>query len=215
MISPGRDRSGARRASGGSGGPSGSGGSGGSGGPGGGGGDPRDPAGRGPGSSDGDPGQGPGGPSGPGGGRIGPTGHRTLVVLLLVGLVGGWALRPLALRAGVVEPRIGWGTIGLVLFLAAAVGVTAWTTRRTVRRDRAALGHHQAVNRLALGQACSLVGAVLLGGYAGYGMAQLGLSDPSAQSRLLHAGAAAVGSALLLGAALWLQHACRVPGDDS
>ena len=207
MISPGRDRSGARRASaGGSGGPGGSGGSGGSGG-----GDPRDPSGRGRGPGD-DPGEGPGGP---GGGRIGPTGHRTLVVLLLVGLVGGWALRPLALRAGVVEPRIGWGTIGLILFLAAAVGVTAWTTRRTVRRDRSALGHHQAVNRLALGQACSLVAAFLLGGYAGYGMAQLGLSDPSAESRLLHAGAAAVGSALLLGAALLLQHACRVPGNDS
>ena len=157
----------------------------------------------------------PDGTGGPEGGRVGPTGHRTLVVLLVVGLVGGWALRPLALRAGVVEPRIGWGTIGLILFLAAAVGVTAWTTRRTVRRERFALAHHQAVNRLALAQACSMVGALLLGGYAGYALAQLGLSDPSAESRLLHAGAAGVGSALLLGAALLLERACRVPGDDA
>ena len=157
----------------------------------------------------------PGDRDGGAGGRIAPTGHRTLVVLLVVGLVGGWALRPLALRAGVVEPRIGWGTIGLILFLAAAVGVTAWTTRRTVRRARFALAHHQAVNRLALAQACSMVGAFLFGGYAGYALAQLGLSDPSAESRLLHAGAAGVASALLLGAALLLERACRVPGDDS
>ncbi|MCW2817558.1 MAG: hypothetical protein JWR42_345 [Marmoricola sp.] len=188
MSSPGRDRSEDRRTTRGAGGPS-------------------DPSRRGDGPSE-DP------EDGAGGGRIGPTGHQTLVVLLLVGLVGGWALRPLALRLGVVEPRIGWTTIGLVLFLAAAVGVTAWTTRRTVRRERFALAHHQAVNRLALAKACSIVGAVLLGGYSGYALAQLGLSDPSAESRLLHAGAAAVASALLLGASLLLERACKVPGGD-
>ncbi len=80
-----------------------------------------------------------------------------------MGLVGGWLLRPMALRVGFVEPRVGWGTIGLLLFLAASVAATAWVTRRTVRRDRAALPHHTAVNRLALGKACSLVGAVLTG----------------------------------------------------
>ena len=161
--------------------------------------DPRDPAG---GEEQGPP------------GSVGPTDHRPLVVLLVVGLVGGWVLRAISLRTGMIEPRVGWGSLGLLLFLVASVGATAWTTRRTVRRERFALAHHQAVNRLALAKACSLVGAVLCGGYAGYALAQLGVSDPGATARLARSGAAAVLCALLVTFALLLEHACRVPPDD-
>lgn len=136
------------------------------------------------------------------------------MVAAVVGLVAGWALRPLALRFGFVEPDVTWGSILLLLLVALVVGLSAWATRRVVRRDRSALPHHQGVNRLALGKACALVGALLLGGYLGYAMAQLGVGDAASALRLRRSGAAAVASVLVTGAALALEHACRVPGDD-
>ena len=48
--------------------------------------------------------------------------------------------------------------------------------------------HHQAVNRLALGKACALVGALLLGGYLGYALAQLGVGDAASALRLRRSG---------------------------
>ena len=136
------------------------------------------------------------------------------MVAAVVGLVAGWALRPLALRFGFVEPDVTWGSILLLLLVALVVGWSAWATRRVVRRDRSALPHHQAVNRLVLGKACALVGALLLGGYLGYALAQLGVGDAASALRLWRSGAAAVASALVTAAALALEHACRVPGDD-
>ena len=71
-----------------------------------------------------------------------------------------------------------------LFFVAAVVGGTAYVTRRTVRRDRFDLAHHQAVNRLVLGKACALVGALVVGGYLGYALAQLGVDEPAADVRL-------------------------------
>jgi len=74
----------------------------------------------------------------------------------------------------------------------------------------AALAAHQAVNRLVLGKTCALVGALLLGGYAGYALAQLGVGTPAAQERLLRSSLAALAALAMTGAALLLEHACRV-----
>ena len=38
------------------------------------------------------------------------------------------------------------------------------------------------MNRLVLGKACALVGALALGGYLGYAVAQLGVADPAADT---------------------------------
>ncbi len=129
----------------------------------------------------------------------------------VLGLVLGWAVRPLALRFGYAEPEVSLLTVSLLLFGAAIVGGAAYLTRRTVQRDRFALAHHQAVNRLVLAKACALVGALLAGGYLGYAMAQLGVGDPASTTRLWRSALAASAAGCGTGAALLLEFACRVP----
>jgi hypothetical protein len=147
-------------------------------------------------------------------GRILPTGPGPLVVAGVIGLVLGWSIRPLALRFDYPEPSVSFTSIGALFFVAAIIGATAYSTRRTVRRNRLDLAHHQAVNRLVLGKACALVGALALGGYLGYAVAQLGVSAPAADERLWHALLGALGALAATVAALMLEHACRVPDDD-
>ena len=144
-------------------------------------------------------------------GTITPTGPGPLVIAGVLGLVLGWAVRPICLRMGYAEPDVSLLTIGLLFFAAAIIGGTAYVTRRTVQRNRFDLAHHQAVNRLVLGKACALAGAFLVGAYLGYAMAQLGVGDPASATRLWRSCLAAVGAALVMGAALLLELACRVP----
>ena len=144
-------------------------------------------------------------------GRIGPTGPATLVAAGVPGLVLGWAIRPLSLRLGYVEPGISLLTVGLLFFSAAIIGGSAYLTHRTVQRDRFALAPHQAVNRLVLAKACAVVGALLTGCYLGYALAQLGVGDPASVTRLWRSGAAGLGAGAVTTAALLLEQACRVP----
>ena len=144
-------------------------------------------------------------------GTITPTGPGPLVVAGVLGLVLGWAVRPVSLRTGFAEPDVSFVTIGLFFFAAAVIGATAYFTRRTVQRNRFELAHHQAVNRLVLGKACALAGAFLLGAYLGYAVAQLGVDVPAAEARLWRSCLAALGAALVTVAALLLELACRVP----
>ena len=147
-------------------------------------------------------------------GTIRPTGPGPLVVLGVVGLVLGWGVRPLALRLGYAEPDVTWAPITLLAFVAAIIGGSAYLTRRVVRRDRFSLAPHQAVNRLVLGKACALVGALLTGGFLGYALAQLGVQDPAAWTRQWRSLLAAAAAAAATVAALLLEHACRVPPGD-
>ena len=147
-------------------------------------------------------------------GRIQPTGPGPLVVAGVIGLVLGWSIRPLALRFDWAEPNVSFTAIGALFFVAAIIGATAYGTRRTVRRNRQDLAHHQAVNRLVLGKACALVGSLALGGYLGYALAQLGVANPASDTRLWHALLGALGALAATLAALALEHACRVPHDD-
>ena len=101
----------------------------------------------------------------------------------------------------------------LLLFVAAIVGGSAYLTRRAVRRTARDLLPHQAVNRLVLGKACALAGALIGGGYLGYAVAQLGVGDPAATTRLWRSSLAGLAGIALSAAALLLEHACRVPKD--
>jgi hypothetical protein len=144
-------------------------------------------------------------------GTVRPTGPAGPSIFAALGLVAGWAVRPLTLRTGVVEPRVTWLAIGLVWFLAAVVAGAAWSTWRA-RRERIRLEPHRAVNRLVLGKACALVGAALAGGYAGFALAHINVPDAgNAATQLWHAVLAALGGVALLVAALLLEQACRVP----
>jgi hypothetical protein len=147
-------------------------------------------------------------------GRIRVTGPGPLVVAGVLGLVLGWAIRPISLRLDQPEPNVSLTSIAALVFVAATIGATAYLTRRTVRRNRADLAHHAAVNRLVLGKACALVGALALGGYVGYAVAQLGVSNPAADTRFWRSLLAALGSLALMVTALLLEQACRVPKAD-
>ena len=144
-------------------------------------------------------------------GTITPTGPGPLVVAGVLGLVLGWAVRPISLQMGFAEPDVSLLTIGLLLFAAAIIGITAYATRRTVQRNRFDLAPHQAVNRLALGKACAIAGAFLVGAYLGYALAQLGVGDPSSTTRLWRSCLAALAAGVVMGTALLLELACRVP----
>lgn len=147
-------------------------------------------------------------------GTVRPTGPAGPSVFAAIGLVAGWLVRPLSIRAGAAEPRVSWLGIGLVWFLAAAVAGAAWSTARA-RRTGVRLEPHRAVNRLVLGKACALVGAALAGGYAGFALAHLGVADSgAATTQLWHGLVAALGGVAMLVAALLLEQACRVPDDD-
>ena len=158
-----------------------------------------------------DEGQGPQLPRG----TVVQTGPGLLTAALVLGLVVGWGVRSVCLRMRYAEPDVSSLSILLPYFAAALVGGTAYLTWRTVQRRRADLAHHHAVNRLVLGKACALVGALLTGGYVGYALAQLGVDDPAAGTRLWRSALAALGALGVTVAALLLELACRVPrGDD-
>ncbi len=144
-------------------------------------------------------------------GTIRPTGPGPLVGFGVTGLVLGWSVRAFALRFGYAEPRVSLISVALLLFAAAGIGATAYLTRRAVRSHRHDLPHHHAVNRLVLGKAAALVGILITGGYAGYALAQLGVSGAMADARLWRSALAAVAAGSVTAAALLLELACRVP----
>lgn len=161
----------------------------------------------------------PGTPAGPDPARLGPTSPGVLVALALVGLVLGWALRPLATASGRPAPQVGWLPPLALLLVAAILGYAAWATHRTLQapdggRPRGRLLAHQAVNRLVLAKSCALVGALVGGGYAGFALTWLGSRAELSGQRILHSLVAAVACGLVVVASLLLERACRVREDD-
>ena len=61
-------------------------------------------------------------------------------------------------------PVISWAQPIALWLVAAVIGVTAWQTHRAVQVRRERLEPHQAVNRLVLGRAGALVGALVAAG---------------------------------------------------
>ena len=143
-----------------------------------------------------------------------PTPPGVVTAWAVAGLVGGWALHPLAERLGGTAPVISWVQPAALLLLAVTVGVTAWQTWRSIQIRHERLEPHRAVNRLVLGRAAALVGALVAGGYAGYAVSWLGTDAELAGQRVLRAGVAALMSVLLVVAGLVLERACRVDTDD-
>jgi hypothetical protein len=148
-------------------------------------------------------------------GRIGTTGPGPLVALGVVAFVLGWALRPLSLRLRDEAPLVSWVPV-LVLFLVAAILTgAAWSTYRTLQVRGQRLPPNQAVNRLVLAKACALAGAVVAGGYLGYALSWVGVSEGElAQQRLVRSALAGVAGLLIVVASLTLERACRVRRED-
>jgi Protein of unknown function (DUF3180) len=153
-------------------------------------------------------------------GRVRPTRITVLLAAVGVGLVVGWFGGALLERSDGVAPTVPWTSVGVMAFAAAVLGATAWSTWRTIHRQRRWIDPHKAVNRLVLAKASALVGALTAGLYAGFGARFLDdLSAPLPQERVIRAGLVVLAAVLVVVAALLLEHACRVPkppeGEDA
>lgn len=146
-------------------------------------------------------------------GHVRATGAGLLAGWAIVGIFGGWAVRPLTQRYADSSPVVTWLQVFVLFFVAVVLGGIAWSTRRTVAR-RELLEPHRAVNRLVMAKACALVGALVAGGYAGYAVSWIGMQAELAEQRMGRSALAAVGGLLMCAAALLLERACRVRDDD-
>jgi hypothetical protein len=127
----------------------------------------------------------------------------------------GWLVRPLSVRTGGPAPTVGWLPVIALAFIAAFVGATAWSTYAGVQRRHERLEPHHAVNRLVLAKASALAGSLVAGGYFGYALSWLGLTDAAlARQRVVHALLAGAAAVLLVTGSLLLERACRVGKDD-
>jgi Protein of unknown function (DUF3180) len=144
-----------------------------------------------------------------------------LRVLLVVGLVGGaigWLVgRILDAYSSAGHPNLSWLTAGLLLFVAVLLLIAARAAGGWVRERRYARTMNALIvaRLLAIAKAAAVFGALVCGGYAGYGLFIVQLLESSAgQRRALIAGVTAVSGLIVMLAALRLERACRVPPRD-
>lgn len=128
----------------------------------------------------------------------------------VTGLVLGWLAHPVGERVLGTAPIVTRPQVLVLFGFAAVLAGTAWLTWRTVHVQGRRLAPEQGVNRLVLGRASALVGALAAGGYAGYALSWLGLEAELASQRLWRSALAALGAALVLVAGILLERACRV-----
>jgi MFS family permease len=148
-------------------------------------------------------------------GHIGTTSPGSLIGFALLGLVAGWSLRPVGIRLNGTAPTVGWLPVLALLFVAVVVGSVAWATYRSLHRRRERLQPHHAVNRLVLGKACALAGALFAGVYFGYALSWLGITEAElARQRVLRALVGGGSAVALVVGSLLLERACRVSRDD-
>jgi hypothetical protein len=148
-------------------------------------------------------------------GRVGTTRPGTLVLVGLVALVTGWALRPASIALQGTAPRVAWVQVLALVLVALIIGAVAWSTYRTLQTRHQRLAPHQAVNRLVLAKACAVAGAAVAGGYLGYALSWLGVQEAElAGERLVRSGLAGVAGVAIVAGSLVLERACRVRGDD-
>lgn len=142
---------------------------------------------------------------------LAPLSQRAVSLAAIIGIACGWlAHRVWDHTSSSPAPLVSWlqpvslAVIGGLLLLLAGV------TRKQIK-ERHLLEPQRAVNRLVLGRAGALVGALVTGGYLGYAISWLGYSgDPLASQRIwLSLAAAAAGLLVVLGGLL-LERACRI-----
>ena len=114
----------------------------------------------------------------------------------------------------VTAPFVTWTQPAALAAYAVALGIVAWLTWRSLHVRGERLEPHRAVNRFVLGRASALVGALAAGGYAGYAVSWLGVGAELAGQRVWRSLVAAGMALLVVVAALLLERACRVRGDD-
>lgn len=154
-------------------------------------------------------------PSGePPAGRLRPTTAGALTLWGVVGLVGGWVLRPLAEQVRDTAPIVTWAQPLALLLVAAILGATAFFTWRTLHVHEERLEPQQAVNRLVLARACALVGALVAGGYLGYALSWVGVDTELGSQRVWRSVIAGLAGIAIVVTSLLLERACRVKTEE-
>jgi hypothetical protein len=143
-------------------------------------------------------------------GTLRPLSYAVVTAWAIAGLVLGWLWHPVAERLSGTAPVISWAQPGALWLVAVVMGITWWQTYRAVQVRRERLEPHQAVNRLVLGRAGALVGALVAGGYAGYAVSWVGDPAELAGQRILRCVVAVVAGVVIVIGALLLERACRV-----
>jgi hypothetical protein len=144
-------------------------------------------------------------------GQLGTTSPGSLIGFALTGLVLGWLVRPVSIRLSGAAPTVSWLPVLGLAFVAVIIGSVAWSTYRLIHRRHGRLEPHHAVNRLVLAKSCALAGALVAGGYFGYALSWVGLTEAVlARERLLHSVLAGVAAVLLVVGSLLLERACRI-----
>jgi hypothetical protein len=147
-------------------------------------------------------------------GTLRPTSYVVVTAWAGVGLVLGWLWHPVSERLNGTAPVVSWAQPAALWLVAVVVGSTAWHTHRAVQVRHERLEPHRAVNRLVLGRAAALVGALVAGGYAGYAISWIGDPAELAGQRILRSAVAVVAAITTMVAGLLLERACRVKKRD-
>ncbi len=163
-----------------------------------------------------------------------PTSPSTLAV---VGLAGAALTLLLVARYYQQAPDLAWYNSVVVFALAVLLAWMAWTTRKTLRpsgrqmraADIAGQGPARAPGRLegpehalqiarfaVLAKAAAIAGSAFFGAYLGFTVwlaVQSGRLTAAADD-LPEAVLGTIACAVLVAAALWLEHSCRIPPQD-
>lgn len=130
-------------------------------------------------------------------------------------LVIGRLIPPTIESFGGNAPRIGWSAAITLLIAALIVGVIAWNTWQSLHKRHERMTSDRGIQMLSLAKASALVGAVFAGLYLGYALAFIdALNTDFGRERAIHAGFAGLAGIVMIVAALLLERALRVPGDD-
>ncbi|NRQ48587.1 DUF3180 domain-containing protein [Aeromicrobium stalagmiti] len=144
-----------------------------------------------------------------------PTPPLFLVALIGVGLIGGRLTPPLIVRLDGTPPRLGWAAPLLLVAGAMVVAIFAWNTWQSLHKKHERMTAQHGITMLSLAKSCAIVGALVAGYYGGFALAFIDSLDATlGKERFVRGIGAAVASLLLMGAALLLERACRLPEDD-
>lgn len=147
-------------------------------------------------------------------GTIGPTRLTVLFVVITLSGLLGYAWASIVEQLNHTAPRVEWVAVAAPWLIAAMLGLLAGSTYKTIHRDRRRMASRQAMNLLVLAKASALVGAVLAGGYLGFGLNFVDRLDiPLPRDRAVRSLVAAGGGLAMTFCALLLERACRVPMD--
>lgn len=147
-------------------------------------------------------------------GAVSPTKPSLLALLAALASVIGWCLVQLFdSLAGRTLP-VPWSAPVTLLVLALSLFIWGLLARPRLvgKRGAAPLSPFVAARTAALAMAASRTGALVGGFYLGAGVGFLAeLRNPVARAGALAAGAAVLAALLMVLAALWLEHICRIP----